>query len=78
MTINKIPPSAVFRIDAEDAQRGQDYYTEERQAFIAEGYIEARRREAIAWLGKRWILHPDNRVGRLERPYRPILWREAA
>ncbi len=56
----------------------QDYYVEERQAFIQEGYLEARRREAIAYLGKRWILHPENRVGRLEKPYRPVRRQEAA
>jgi hypothetical protein len=30
--------------------------------------IEARRKEAIAKLGDRYLLHPKNRVQRLDRP----------
>lgn len=25
-------------------------------------YIQAKRDEAIKWLGKKWILHPANKV----------------
>jgi hypothetical protein len=65
----EFPKESVFRVD---------YATEDRQAFINETYLDARRREALEYLGERWVLHPNNRIMRLEKPYKPILWREAA
>lgn len=61
----EFPKESVFRVD---------HATEERQAFINESYLDARRRKALEYLGRRWVLHPDNRITRLEKPYRPVLW----
>ena len=33
---------------------------------------EIKRQQAIAWLGTRWILHPDNRVQKEKVP--PCSW----
>lgn len=30
--------------------------------------LDARRAAAIAWMGPRWLLHPDNRVRRVPPP----------
>lgn len=32
---------------------------------------DEKRREALAWLGERWLLHPANRVKRLDHENEP-------
>lgn len=32
---------------------------------------EKKLEEAIAWMGTRWVLHPENRIQRLEQPLPP-------
>ena len=45
-----------------------DAATEDRRKFIAETVLhnsnEAKRKRAIAWMGKRWILHPAHQIKR--------------
>lgn len=31
--------------------------------------LDDKLRAALAWMGPRWLLHPDNRVRKLRRPY---------
>jgi hypothetical protein len=32
---------------------------------------EKKLTDAIAWMGTRWVLHPDNRIQRLKQPLPP-------
>lgn len=32
---------------------------------------EKKLEAAIAWMGRRWVLHPENRIQRLEQPLPP-------
>lgn len=31
-------------------------------------YLDEQRQKAIEWLGKKWVLHPDNRIQKLKEP----------
>jgi hypothetical protein len=69
----EFPKESVFRI--EDGAAINDHGS---TGYGSQTYLDARRREALEYLGERWVLHPQNRITRLEKPYKPILWREAA
>jgi hypothetical protein len=33
--------------------------------------MEKKLAEAIAWMGTRWVLHPENRIQKLKQPLPP-------
>ena len=47
-----------------------DHALPDRQQFLLTGgrTMEQKRRDAIAWMGPRYILHRDNRVQKLADP----------
>jgi hypothetical protein len=58
------------------------HYSDEVKAAILSGQPVPERnnhavklQQALAWMGKRHVLHPANRVKRLAEPMEPYVWK---
>jgi len=51
-----------------------EYSDELRRALPVNTHAE-KLAEAITWMGRRHVLHPANRVKRLDTPLEPYVWK---